>query len=181
MIADDVLNRQVIRLGALRNRPDYLGDIEDAFREAARNAAHAMRMTDRIVRYSEFFPTPAEVYTAASATASDEDLPKRNRNCPACDGTGWEQVWQLITYQRTPGGGMYKSFDVITDREQAMKLEKMVDGKDQLVYACVRRCTRCGQPPRREEDIQLPPQKRSRRGMQRVSMQDLLRERETEP
>src|SRR5262245_64008462 len=45
--------------------------------EASRSPAHAVRITDHLVRHAEFFPTPSEIYTMASATVGD-DAPKRS-------------------------------------------------------------------------------------------------------
>lgn len=172
MITDSVLDAQMIRIGILRNRPAIEDDVRIAYQESARNNEHAVRITSHILRYSEFFPTPSEVYNAAAITLQEGDIPKRSRNCPLCDGTEYEQVWQLVTYHRTAGGGVYKALDTITNRETAMDLKKRVDGKDQLLYDCVRPCPRCR--PVTVAPVQPEPEKKParNRGMRKLDPSD---------
>jgi hypothetical protein len=72
------------------------------------------------------------------------DHSKPDRACKACYGTGWEQVFTLHTYERTPGGGSYQRKEIIPTKEQADILKYTVDGVKQIVYDNVQRCTHCG-------------------------------------
>jgi hypothetical protein len=143
MITDQIIAQQIVRLSILRAMPESVEEVKLAFRESAKNSLHAARITERILRFSVFFPTPAEVYEASAQTLSEDDLPRPDRRCRVCDGTGREQVWVLVTYSRTPGGGCYTQKDVITDPEQVAALRRKVNGVDQMVYDYVRYCSHC--------------------------------------
>ena len=143
MITQAEAERQVVRLNALRFPPPVTDEVVAAYQEYARNYRHAVRMTDWLLRRYTDFPVPVEIAEAAEATISSEDVVKPDRKCRHCDGTGYEQVWQLVTYNDMPGGGCYKSLDTILSRETADELRKLCDGKKQILYDCVRACTHC--------------------------------------
>jgi hypothetical protein len=71
--------------------------------------------------------------------------------CRACDGTGWVQAWELVTYRRSPGGGTYKAVDIIRDPEATAQLAGQVDGSTQAVYPGVLRCRECSGAARGSE------------------------------
>ena len=143
MITSAEATQQIVRLSVLRYRPEQMDEIVKAYQEYARNPKHATRMTDWLIRRYTDFPMPMEIAEAAEATFADEDRVKPDRKCRGCDGTGYEQVWQLVTYHRTEGGGCYKSLDTITNAETAADLRRLCDGKTQILYDCVQPCTRC--------------------------------------
>ena len=144
MITEQMAKQQLVRLQSLRNPPLSTDEIIAIYRDRAKNASHAARMTNWLLAKCQYFPVPQEVGEAASETVTDADFVKQDRSCSFCAGTGWQHAWELITYNRTANDGMYKSRDIITDAEDAARLMKLVDGKDQRVYDGVIRCKHCG-------------------------------------
>ena len=143
MISQPEAMQQIVRLSVLRYRPDDISEAVRTFQQYAANPSHASRMTDWIMRRFAEFPMPVEIVQAAEETSAYEERVKRDRKCRGCDGTGYEQVWQLITYHKTPGGGCYKTADTITNAETAADLRRLCDGKNQILYDCARPCTVC--------------------------------------
>lgn len=143
MISETAVNQQLVRLAVLRGAPETTDEVVYAFREAAKNQAHASRITDWLLRHQTFFPTPSEIYNASSQTLREDDMPRPDRKCKACGGTGYAQAWELVTYEQTSGGGSRKTVDVITDAETAAALRLKVDGRTQVVYDGVVRCRAC--------------------------------------
>ena len=173
MIRQSVVNAQINRLMVLRLRPESLEEIEHAYFEAARGDDHAHRITSWILRHLQYWPTPRDVFDAAADTLREEDLPKRNRNCPACDGTGWEHVWQLVSFHKTPNGGVYKSLDVVTDPAAVAELQKRIDGKDQMLYSCVKACLKCMPVEAKpQEDMPVKKPERKSRGLSKITAKD---------
>jgi len=142
-ITEAQARQQIVRLTVLRFKPEDISELVAIYREYARNFQHSVRMTDWLLRRYTDFPVPLEVMEAAEATISSEDVVKPDRRCRQCDGTGYEQVWQLVTYNKTPGGGCFKSIDNIFSREAAEDLRRLCDGKTQILYDCTRPCTTC--------------------------------------
>jgi hypothetical protein len=143
VITDSVIKHQLTRLSVQRNVPENPEEAEIAYRESAKNAEHAARMTGWLLHRSEFFPTPFEIYEAAGATLRQDDLPRPDKTCKACHGTGYVQAWMLLTYNFSGEGSLYTSKDVITDPEIAKRLEGQVDGKTQIIYSCAPHCSKC--------------------------------------
>lgn len=169
MITTSEATRQIVRLSVLRYRPEQMDEIVAAFQTYAQSRDHATRMTDWLLRRYTDFPVPVEIAEAAEATREGEGRVKPDRRCRGCDGTGYEQVWQLVTYHKTEGGGCYKSLDAITSPETAAELRKLCDGKNQILYDCVRPCTHCRYgaaiaTPREEAPAKKPA------GLQKIDM-----------
>lgn len=143
MISEQQIGQQLVRLAVLRGAPDSATEVIFAFREAAKNPAHAARITGWLLRHQTFFPTPSEIYNAASQTLREDDLPQADAKCPSCGGTGYGQAWELVTHTDTPGGGSHKTVDVIRDPVIAAELRLKVDRKNQFLYDCAPRCKAC--------------------------------------
>jgi hypothetical protein len=148
MISEAIVSQQIVRLSILRGEKSEaaIAEVKQVYREAAKNPAHATRMTNWIIRHLDFFPVPREVFTAASEEYRAEESAQPDKHCKACGGTGFEQAWQLVTYHANPDGSAFKQVDVIRDPEVAADLRAKVDGKTQFLYPCVdqRGCTKCG-------------------------------------
>lgn len=143
MTTQQHISQQIIRLGILPNAPDSTDAVEFAYRECAKNRQHAARITAWLLRHLRFFPVPNDVYQAGAETLEESDFAQPDRECPSCGGTGYGQAWQLVTHGETSGGGAHKSIDVITDPAIAAALRLKVDRKNQFLYDCAPRCTRC--------------------------------------
>ena len=146
VISETVLSQQIVRLSILARpeREDHqlaIEEVKTAFRESAKNADHANRITNWLIRYNRFFPRPVDIYDTASLTLRDSDMPHPDKNCRVCDGTGWEPAWQLCTHHHGPNGSAYKSVDLIFDQAIADDLRKKIDGRTQVLYDCRRRCS----------------------------------------
>lgn len=148
----------------MKKPPDNPEEALHAYMESAKNSDHATRITAWLLRHYEYFPVPKEIYDAASSTMRQDDMPRPDKTCRACDGTGFERVWELVTYNQTGGGGMYKSVDLITDPAIAATLQSKVDGRAQRLDPCVRHCTSCGygRSIAKPEDRELPGKADSR-------------------
>ena len=180
MIPEQTARQQIIRLSALPNPPESPDEVMAVYRERARNAGHAGRMTTWLLARCRYFPVPQEAAEAASATVAESDFAKPDRSCQFCYGTGWQQGWELITHHRTPNEGMYTSRDLIFDREDAERLDKLIDGRDQRLCSGVVRCRHCGGPPASTAAEEEPPRQdrpsaRSKKGRSKFGMDDVRR------
>lgn len=143
-VPDHVIAHQLVRLSRLTNWPTdetLLLEIDKALRDTSANPEHCGQIADAWIRKSKWAPFPSDIYETAEANPYRVIVSGKDRRC-VCGGTGFEQVWQLVTYS-TVGGGCHKSIDIVTDPDEAERLRLAVDGKGQILYSAVRRCTHC--------------------------------------
>lgn len=145
MIRSATATRQVLRMSVQPGFPqtsEGQDELENALKKSAASDEHAVRIIDAWLASSRFCATPYDLYELAETVPAVDFTERPDKRCSGCSGTGYEQVWQLITWEHF-GQSTFKSVQVIEDQEKAMDLRKRVDGKDQVLYDCVRRCQRC--------------------------------------
>lgn len=164
MIPEAFALRQTMRFHCLREAPKTeigLQELVTALRRYAATEEHAIRIVEKWIASNQFAPTPIDIAdTAESVPASNIKL-KKDRDCPACYGTGWEVVYTLDTYEVLADGSCYKRREIIPDQQTAGQLQTRVDGKKQVVYSNARRCTQCnyGKTLTSESGARNPEQK----------------------
>ena len=148
MVSESAATRQALRLSILVSDSNGASDVAQeeivkALQKYAVNDEHCVRIVDAWMKSEKYRPVPSDIRKMAELVSA-MDHSKPDRACKACYGTGWEQVFTLHTYERTPGGGQYQRREIIPTKEQADMLKQTVDGVKQIVYDNVQRCTRCG-------------------------------------
>jgi hypothetical protein len=146
MLNEGIAAKHFLRFMCLRFAPKddkRQKEIIDALREAAISPDHCARIVGGWIRKNSQFPTPFDIYQTAEAIASHGVAARPDGDCRSCEGTGFEQVWELVTWERRPNGAAYKSIQAIEDRDTAAEIGLKADGKTQIVYDCVRRCKKC--------------------------------------
>jgi hypothetical protein len=144
-VSESVAVKQAIRLCSLLagDGSDILQEeLVEALRGAAINDDHCIRITSEWIKYNKFRPMPAELYTLGEAIPGYSSDLKSDKKCVGCQGTGWEQAWELVTYHRK-NEEFYKTKERITDPAIAADLRKRVDNHSQRVYDGVIRCSHC--------------------------------------
>ena len=148
MVSETVAIRQARRLSILVS--DAAGSSETArdeivlaLQKYAVSDEHCIRIVDAWMGNEKYRPLPSDIKRLADQIPA-RDISKPDRNCKACYGTGWEQVFTLHTFESTRDGGQYRRKEIIPSKEQADMLRRNVDGIKQIVYDNVQRCTWCG-------------------------------------
>ena len=151
----------VSELSRTRNYPKddngVMGLAKGLIDASERSQVGAGRIIERCRLDSEFCPTDHDLLMVArelartdaviagtyDSTASDSTSVKRNKRCPACDGSGWCIIWTLHT--RTPNGSWkFAQRENIT--EDAARVIEKSDGwpnATQRIYSGAARCTDC--------------------------------------
>jgi hypothetical protein len=144
VITEKFAVRQVLRFSSLRNPPageEGEQELVRTLRESAKTEDHAVRIVDKWIRESRFWPTPFDLSELADSIPATKTKP--NAQCPHCYGQGWEIVYTLDTFERTYDGGVYKRREIIPDPKAAATLMGRVDRINQQVHSNARRCTHC--------------------------------------
>jgi hypothetical protein len=144
-VSESVAIKQAIRLCSLiaGDGSDILQEeLVEALRAAALSDEHCVRITSTWIKYNKFRPMPAELYRLAESLPAFATAMTVNNKCAGCSGTGWEQVWDLVTYHRNRDS-RHKTTERIVDAAVAADLKRRVDGNQQRVYDGVIRCTQC--------------------------------------
>lgn len=160
MIPETFASRQALRFSTLRNPPNSAEGVEElvaALRKHALNEDHAVRIADRWIKESRFWPTPVDIAELAEQLPASAVVTKPNKSCPKCFGCGYEEVYTLTTHERI-GESHYKRVEKFEGREKYEELRKLVDGINQKVYTHARRCTHCdyGRTLQRQEEERNP-------------------------
>lgn len=142
-VSKSVISRQILRLSALANPPQMdegWRELEETLKREAISDEHAIRVVSQWIEQNRWCPSPKDLREMAEA-APARDFSKPDRDCNACGGTGWEHVWKLTTYESGDGYN-HKTVEILSNN-QAAELRGKVDGKSQIIYSNVRRCTVC--------------------------------------
>lgn len=136
---------QLLRMSSLpgygqRDESEVMATRE-ALRSAAVSDGHCEAIATEALRACKWFPSPAEIF-ALAAQVSNPDVIERDRQCPGCAGTGWQQAWELVTDTALRGGGQKRTTERIA-KEQYASLRRQVNGTSQRVYEGVIRCRQC--------------------------------------
>lgn len=157
MIAEDVANRQILRVSGLIGFADMheegQKELVKTLSDVSRDVAHAGRIISRWLEDSRFVPTPRDVRDTAKKTDWEHD--PSTWKCASCLGTGWETVYEFHTWR----DGNRKDTERVTKErfEYLQTLMRVHYNNDygvvgeQVVNTAVIRCVHCKMGRQRAE------------------------------
>ena len=139
MITDTEATNEVQRMAQLESYPRW----DDAARAELITAAQSARSLDSlatvvegIMRNSTQCPRPSELRQLLNPPAAWR--PSAAKRCAVCNGTGWEIIWMLHTFES--GRSNYVRKEKLTEA-QANALWPKLEPQKQMIYSGAKRCT----------------------------------------
>ena len=108
--------------------------------EAAQSDDHARRMVDLWCRTQTDAPVEAQVWELAGRVEVSSAGPPPARGCRECGGSGYRQVFMLVTYARHPSGAIQRGSAQRLTPAEYENLRSRVDGRCQEVFSAAEPC-----------------------------------------